>query len=37
MGHSTLPPVSHTLNRPRSYSTATTAAIAAPAASFSPA
>ena len=34
--HSVLPPVTHTLSRPQNYSTATTAATAAPAASFSP-
>src|SRR6266702_3496988 len=35
-GHSGLPPVSHTLNRPQNYSSANNAATAAPAASFSP-
>src|SRR5258708_19019903 len=35
--HSGIPPVTHTLSRPQNYSTATTAATAAPAASFSPA
>src|ERR1700677_1306089 len=34
--HSGIPPVTHTLSRPQNYSTATTAATAAPAASFSP-
>ena len=36
MGHSGLPPVTHTLSRPQNYSTATAAATAAPAASFLP-
>jgi hypothetical protein len=36
MGHTGLPPVPHTLNRPQNYSIANTAATAAPAASFSP-
>src|SRR6266702_275224 len=35
-GHSGLPPVSHTLNRPQNYSSANNAATAAPAASCSP-
>ncbi|MGA2729178.1 MAG: hypothetical protein ABSE96_15330, partial [Terracidiphilus sp.] len=34
--HSGLPPVTQTLSRPENYSTANTAATAAPAASFSP-
>src|ERR1019366_2577862 len=34
--HSVLPPVTHTLSRPQSYSSANTAAAAAPAASFLP-
>src|SRR5215469_5409278 len=37
MGHSALPPVTHTLSRLQSHSTGNTAATAAPAASFSPA
>jgi hypothetical protein len=32
--HSVLPPVTHTLSRPQNYSSAKTAATAAPAASF---
>src|ERR1019366_9236562 len=35
--HSVLPPVTHTLSRPQNYSSANTAATAAPAASFLPA
>src|SRR5580704_5245653 len=35
--HSGIPPMTHTLSRPQNYSTATTAATAAPAASFLPA
>src|ERR1700758_3126805 len=37
VGHSNVPPVTHTLSRPHNYSVATTVATAAPAASFSPA
>src|ERR1700756_4165055 len=37
VGHSNVPPVTHTLSRPHNYSAATTVATAAPAASFSPA
>ncbi|SPE29837.1 hypothetical protein SBA5_720008 [Candidatus Sulfotelmatomonas gaucii] len=36
MSHSGLPPVTHTLSRPQNYSSANTAATAAPAASFLP-
>jgi hypothetical protein len=34
VGHSRVPPVTHTLSRPQNYSAATAAAVAAPAASF---
>src|ERR1700757_4276421 len=37
VGHSNVPPVTHTLSRAHNYSVATTVATAAPAASFSPA
>jgi hypothetical protein len=37
VGHSKVPPVTHTLSRPHNYSATTTVATTAPAASFSPA